>query len=204
MKNDIYTLAHEIRNPLSVIKGYLEMLNENNIFKYKEIINSQINDSLSTLNDYLECNHIILNKEELDLNILLNDIKINLIDYLKSKNVYLHMNLLDDEIYLIADYNKLKQVLNNIIKNSVESNSKNINISYKIMFNKVTVIIKNDGYKIDNEALFKIGNYFTTKENGNGIGTTLIKKIISLHNGKIKYKNNKNKGVSVYITLSLS
>lgn len=204
MKNDIYTLAHEIRNPLSVIKGYLEMLNENNIFKYKEIINSQINDSLNILNDYLEYNHIILNKEELDLNVLLSDLKINLIDYLKSKNVYLHMNLLDDEIYLIGDYNKLKQVLNNIIKNSVESNSKNINISYKIMFNKVIIIIKNDGYKIDNDALFKIGNYFTNKENGNGIGTTLIKKIINLHNGKIKYKNNKNKGVSVYITLSLS
>lgn len=204
MKNDIYTLAHEIRNPLSVIKGYLEMLNENNIFKYKEIINNQINDSLNILNDYLEYNHIILNKEELDLNVLLSDLKINLIDYLKSKNVYLHMNLLDDEIYLIGDYNKLKQVLNNIIKNSVESNSKNINISYKIMFNKVIIIIKNDGYKIDNDALFKIGNYFTNKENGNGIGTTLIKKIINLHNGKIKYKNNKNKGVSVYITLSLS
>ena len=204
MKNDICILAHEIRNPLSVVKGYLEMLNENNISRYKEVINSQINDSLNILNDYLECNKIILNKEEIDLNVLLNDLRISLIDYLKSKNVYLHMSLIDDEIYLKADYNKLKQVFNNIIKNSVESLSKNINISYKIMFNRVVIIIKNDGYKIDNNSISKIGNYFTNKENGSGIGTTLTKKIISLHKGKIKYKNNKNKGVSVYITLSLS
>lgn len=203
MKNDIYVLAHEIRNPLCVVKGYLEMLNETNIDKYKEIINNQVDDSLNILNDYLEYSRISLSKEEIDLNILLIDIKNSLKDYLKNKNVYLHIDTLDDEIYLKADYNKLKQVINNIIKNSVESNSKNINISYRIMFGKVTICIKNDGYKMDNDALLKIGNFYTNKEDGYGIGTSLIKKIISLHNGKIKYRNNKNKGISVYITLSL-
>ena len=62
MKNDIYTLAHEIRNPLCVVKGYLEMLNENNLVKYKKIIENQVNDSLNVLNNYLEYNQIKLNK----------------------------------------------------------------------------------------------------------------------------------------------
>ena len=203
MKNDIYILAHEIRNPLCVVKGYLEMLDENNLHKYKEIIRNQVDDSLNILNDYLEYNRISLNKEEIDLNLLLLDLKTNLKDFLKKNNVYLHVNLIDDEIYLEADYNKLKQVFNNIIKNSIEAKAKNIEISYRIMFGKVTICIKNDGYKIDNDSMFKIGNYFTNKDDGNGIGTSLIKKIISLHNGKIKYRNNKNKGISVYITLSL-
>ena len=204
MKNDIYTLAHEIRNPLCVVKGYLEMLDETNISKYKEIIQNQVADSLNILNDYLEFNRISLNKEEIDLNLLLMDIKNGLKDYLKNQNVHLHIDYFDDEIYLEADYNKLKQVFNNIIKNSIESSSKNIEISYRIMFGKVTICIKDDGIKIDNDAIYKIGNYFTNKENGNGIGTALIKKIISMHNGKIKYRNNKNKGISVYITLTLS
>lgn len=203
MKNDIYVLAHEIRNPLCVVKGYLEMMNENNIERYKEIIKNQVDDSLNILNDYLEYNRISLNKEELDLNLLLIDIRSNLKDYLKSNNVHLHLNLIDDEIYLQGDYNKLKQVFYNIIKNSIESKSSNIEIMYRIMFGKVTICIKNDGYKMDNDAIYKIGNYYTNKEIGNGIGTSLIKKIISLHNGKIKYRNNKNKGISVYITLSL-
>ena len=204
MKDDIYTLAHEIRNPLCVVKGYLEMLDETNIFKYKKIIENQVNDSLTILSDYLEFNRISLNKEEIDLNLLLLDLKDNLKDYLKSNNVHLHINTFDDEIYLEADYNKLKQVFNNIIKNSVESSSKNIDINYRIMFGRVTICIKDDGYKIDNDAIYKIGNFFTNKENGNGIGTSLIKKIISMHNGKIKYRNNKNKGITVYITLTLS
>ena len=204
MKNDIYTLAHEIRNPLCVVKGYLEMLDETNINKYKKIIMNQVDDSLNILSDYLEFNRICLNKEEIDLNVLLLDIKENLKDYLKKNNVHLHINTIDDDIYLEADYNKLKQVFNNIIKNSIESSSKNIEISYRIMFGRVTICIKDDGYKMDNEAIYKLGNYFTNKEDGNGIGTMLIKKIISMHNGKIKYRNNINKGISVYITLTLS
>ena len=203
MKEDIYVLAHEMRNPLCVVKGYLEMLNETNVSKYKEIISNQVDDSLNILNDYLEYNRISLNKENIDLNILLIDLKDGLKDYLKNNNVHLHIDMIDDEIYLDADYNKLKQVFNNIIKNSIESNSKNIDISYRIMFGKITICIKNDGLKIDEDAIYKIGNYYTNKEDGNGIGTSLIKKIISLHNGKIKYRNNKAKGISVYITLSL-
>ena len=204
MRNDIYTLAHEIKNPLCVVKGYLEMINETNLSKYKEIINNQVNDSLSVLNDYLEYNRISLNKEEIDLNLLLEDIKSDLMDFLKNKNVLLNIDLLDDDVYLQADYNKLKQVFNNIIKNSVESLSKNIDISYRIMFGKITIRIKNDGQELDDNLIYKLGNCFTTKEDGHGIGNSIIKKVINLHNGKIKYRNNKNKGVSVYITLSLS
>lgn len=204
MKNDIYTLAHEIRNPLCVVKGYLEMLDESNISKYKKIIQNEVNDSLNVLNDYLEYNRISLNKEEMDLNMLLSDLKTNHKDYLKKNNVYLHVEMIDDEIYLEADYNKLKQVFENVIKNSIESHSKNIYIDYHIMFGKVTICIKNDGYKMDEDSLIKIGHYFSNKEDGNGIGTSITKKIISLHNGRIKYRNNKKNGVSVYITLSLS
>lgn len=203
MENDIYTLAHEIRNPLSVVKGYLEMINEDNVFKYKNIIKNEIEDSLIILNDYLEYSKLYLNKEEIDLNMLLSDLKDSLKDYLKNNNVYLHINIIDDEIYLNADYNKLKQVFKNIIKNSIESKSKNIYISYRIMFSKVTICIKNDGLKMDKETMLKIGNHYTNKLNGNGIGMTLSKKIISLHHGKIKYHNNNGKGISTFITLSL-
>ena len=202
MKNDIYTLAHEIRNPLSVVKGYLEMLNDD--VNYKKIMQHEIDDTLNIINDYLEYNRLVLSKEEMDLNILLVDIRDNLKEYLKNNHVYLHVEISDDEIYLNADYDKLKQVLNNIIKNSIESKSSNIYISYRIMFGRVTVCIKNDGYKMDKDTMINIGNYYTNKEKGNGIGTSIIKKIISLHHGKIKYRNNSKKGVSVFITLSLS
>lgn len=204
MKNDIYTLAHEIRNPLSVVKGYLEMLQDNNISKYKKIIQEEIDVSLEILNSYLEYERVEIVKEEMDLNLLLLDIKKSFKDYLKKHNIIIHLNTVDDEIYINGDYQKLKQVFYNLIKNSIESKSKNIYIDYHIMFGRVIICFKNDGELMDEETIFKIGNFYSSKTGGNGIGTTLSKKIIELHRGKIKFRNNKNIGISVYITLTLN
>ena len=204
MKTDIYTLAHEVKNPLCVVKGYLEMMNKENFIQYKKIIDEEIKTSLEILDNYLEFNKLQLVKEEMDLNVLLNDIRNNMTDYLKKNSINLTIDFQDDDIYLEADYNKLKQVFYNIIKNSIESQSHNINISYKILFGKITICIANDGLMIDENCLYKIGSMYSNKINGNGIGTSLSKKIIELHHGKLKYKNNKTKGVSVYITLNLS
>ena len=204
MKNDLYVLAHEVKNPLSIISGYLEMLNINNLEDYKKIIKEEVKNSLEILDNYLEYNKLILNKEEIDINLLLLDIKKNMKDYLKKRGISLRLFLQDDEIYLNADYAKLRQVFYNILKNSMESQSKTIIIAYQVLFGKIRIKIENDGLKINSDDLNKIGNGYTDKVFGNGIGTSLSKKIIEMHGGKIKYQNNKKGGVNVIITLSLS
>lgn len=204
MKNDLYVLAHEVKNPLSIISGYLEMLNINNLEDYKKIIKEEVKNSLEILDNYLEYNKLILNKEEIDINLLLLDIKKNMKDYLKKRGISLRVFLQDDEIYLNADYAKLRQVFYNILKNSMESQSKTIIIAYQVLFGKIRIKIENDGLKINSDDLNKIGNGYTDKVFGNGIGTSLSKKIIEMHGGKIKYQNNKKGGVNVIITLSLS
>lgn len=204
MKNDLYVLAHEVKNPLSIISGYLEMLNINNLEDYKKIIKEEVKNSLEILDNYLEYNKLILNKEEIDINLLLLDIKKNMKDYLKKRGISLRVFLQDDEIYLNADYAKLRQVFYNILKNSMESQSKTIIIAYQVLFGKIRIKIENDGLKINSDDLNKIGNGYTDKVFGNGIGTSLSKKIVEMHGGKIKYQNNKKGGVNVIITLSLS
>ena len=204
MKTDIYTLAHEVKNPLCVVKGYLEMLNKENFLKYKEIINDELNESINILDNYLEYRKMVINKEIMDINLLLSDIKKSYKAYLKKKGINLKINLVDDDIYLMGDYNKLKQVFYNIIKNSCEAFSKNIFIDYKIKENKIIIRIKNDGLKIMDDNLDKVGTNYTSKVMGNGIGVNLSKKIIEMHGGKIKYKNNFDAGISVIITLLLS
>ena len=202
-KNDLQILAHEIKNPLAVAKGYAEMLNINNIEKYQKIIIDEINNSIKILDSYMEQGKISLKKEEMDINVLLEDIEKSFSDYLDRNHVNLKVNYLDDEIYLYADYDKLKQVFYNVIKNSVESNSKNIIISYEVSKRKIYITIKNDGEKINNNIISQIGNNYSNKILGHGIGTTLSKEIIELHDGTIKYRNNQD-GVSVIITLNLS
>ena len=200
MKKDIYVLAHEIKNPLCVVKGYLEMLNKDNLDQYKDIITNEINSSIEILDNYLEYDKLSLNMEEIDINLFLSEIKKSMQDYLKMQGVKLKLSLEDDEIYINADYNKLKQVFYNIIKNSVEAGSKNILIKYEVLNNEIKIVIENDGQKINN--LHKIGKNYSDKVLGNGIGIKLSKKIIKMHQGKIKYYNNQD-GVSCDIILPL-
>ncbi len=200
MKDDIYTLAHEIRNPLSVARGYLEMMNKSNLEKYKEIIKEEIDTSLEILNNYLDYNKIQLVKEEIDLNVLLMDIKNSMQDFLKKKGITFKIEFQDKDIYLEADYNRLKQVFYNIIKNSIEAQSKSIFIQYKVLFDQVEISICDDGLKC--MEINKIGKNYSNKVLGNGIGLTLSKKIIEMHQGSIKFMNNK-KGFVVKISLSL-
>ena len=200
MKENIYVLAHEIKNPLAIAKGYMEMLNKDNIDEYKVIINEQINSSIEILDNYLEYRKLSINKEEIDINLFLSDIKRGFSNYLNKKNIKLKLSLNDDEIYFKADYNKLKQVFYNIIKNSAEAKSKNIYIKYELFPSKIKIIILNDGEKI--EDINKIGKNYTSKILGNGIGVNLSKKIIEMHKGKIKYYNNLN-GVCCDIILPL-
>lgn len=200
MKEDIYVLAHEIKNPLCVVKGYLEMLNKDNFEKYKSIIENEIDSSIQILNSYLEYNRLSLNMEEIDINLFLSDIKDSLHDYLKNNETCLKLSIIDDDIYINADYNKLKEVFYNIIKNSVEANSKNILIKYEITYNEIRIIIENDGDSIDD--INKIEKGISNKVLGQGIGSKISKKIIEMHHGKIKYYNN-TKGVSCDIILPL-
>ena len=204
MKTDIYTLAHEVKNPLCVVKGYLEMMNERNYSKYKDIINNEINMSLEILDSYLSLKKMTIEKEEMDFNLLLLDIKKSMKEYLKKSSITLNIKMMDDEIYLEADYNKLKQVFYNIIKNSIEAHAKNIEISYQIWLDKLIITIINDGDKIPIDKISKVGSSYSSKIYGHGIGINLSKQIIKMHDGKIKYANNKDKGIKITITLNLS
>ena len=203
MKTDIYTLAHEVKNPLCVVKGYLEMLNENNLERYKKIIQDELDNSIYILDNYLEYKKLSVDLEIMDINLLLFEIKKSFKEYLENLGINLQINVIDDDIYVMGDYLKLKQVFNNLIKNSVEAQSRNIVINYRLDDNKLIIELVNDGFKILSDKLSELGNNYTDKVMGNGIGVNLSKKIIELHDGEIVYKNNVNTGITVSITLLL-
>ena len=205
--NSISMFTHEIKNPLAVCHGYLEIIQkEHNVNSdYLKIIKKEIKRTLDIINDYSLHNNINnIVRERIDLNILIEDV----IDTLS--NLFLNNNskiiyTSKSDLYLLGDYNKLKQVFINILKNSLESKT------YDKLLVIINVINKNNYYEIeiiDNgmgipKEIFKdvFKEFYTTKKDGTGLGIPFIEKIVSLHGGNVEYLSKDKIGTKVKVFL---
>ena len=211
IKETLFKISHEIKNPLAVCKGYLDMYdytNKEHNKKYVAIVKSEIEKTLILLQDFLNLTKTNLKKEIIDVNWLIEDCLDNIELLLTSNNIKVKKELVDDEIYINGDYNRLHQVFVNVIKNSVEameeSEEKKILIRTTIISNYILIEIEDTGKGIDKELLKKIQEpFFTTKKNGTGLGVPLSIEIINAHGGKLEFKTQDNKGTIVKITLPL-
>ena len=207
IKNSLFKLTHEIKNPLSVCKGYLDMLDINNqtkLNKYIPIVKQEINRSLNIMNDFLEYSKIKIKKEIIDISVLLDDVYDSFKILNKSHHIKLKYNEKDDEMYINGDYDRLKQVLLNLLKNSQEAivDKGIITIDSKIKDNKYVIIVEDNGVGMDKETLKQIKNlFYTTKKCGSGIGVSLSQEIIRAHGGTLNYFSKLNQGTKVEIEL---
>lgn len=207
LRASVFKLNHELKNPLTVCNGYLEMFPEaskKNQDKYIKIMQNEIKRSLTIINDFSSLGKIKnIEVEEIDICYLLEEIK-DILEPLFKKNKA-KIEIPDDEIYVEGDYNRLKQVFINLFKNSLESKRKEdlvVNVKIKEDNNDCIISMKDNGKGMSKETLEKIYNdFFTTKETGTGIGIPYIKEIIELHHGTLTYKSRENKGTTVLITL---
>ena len=212
LRTSLFKMTHEIKNPIAVCKGYLDMLDLNDkrkVEKYIPIIKGEIERTLTLMDDYLEYTKVKINKEIVDIYMLLEEVIASLNLFFKENNIILKMNLPDDELYLNVDYNRIKQVLVNILKNSHEAFDPKkekmiIKIETKVLKKYFQIIVTDNGIGMDQETLNNIMDlFFTTKRNGTGLGTSLSKEIIELHGGNIKYLSKLNIGTKVIINLPL-
>ena len=205
----LFKITHEIKNPIAVCKGYLDMLNvkdNKQVERYIPILKSEIDRLLSLLQDFLLINKSNLDLDIMDMNMLVEDTIDKIKPLLDENNIKLDLNLIDDEIFINGDYNRLSQVLINIIKNSIESINKKgrITINSKIKNNKYYLTIKDNGCGMNKETLEKIKEpFFTTKKRGSGLGVALIYEIIEAHSAKINYDSEYGKGTKVNLVFSM-
>lgn len=207
----LFKITHEIKNPIAVCKGYLDMLdvkNQKQVEKYIPIIKSENERLLSLLQDFLLINKSNLDLDIMDFNMLIEDTVEKLNPLLNENNIKLDLDMIDDEIYINGDYNRLSQVLINLIKNSVEAltNKKcgKISISTKIKKNKYVLVLEDNGEGMDEETLQKMKEpFFTTKYRGSGLGVSLIYEIVEAHSGKVEYLSTYEKGTKVTIQIPL-
>ena len=211
LRESLFKISHEIKNPIAVCKGYLDMFDVNNIDNFKKyipIIKSEVDKTLNLLHDFSACKKVKLDLDIVDVSLLIEDITNNFKLMFDNCNIDFYVDVPDDEIYIYGDYNRLNQVFLNIIKNSIEAidyNKKSfIKVSVSVLDKLVKVGIEDNGVGMNDYVLSKISEpFYTTKPDGTGLGVLLSNEIICAHNGSIDYESEEGVGTLVVITFPL-
>lgn len=202
-------VAHEIRNPLTSMKGYAEFLTlDEQDPERLEFINI-ILDEIERVNTIVE-DFMVLAKPkmvELEEKNVVPVIKnvVSLLEFeARKKHVKLSFDCPHEIIQIECDENRLKQVFLNFIKNGIEAmpNGGELHVKTMIHDNNVQISIQDTGVGIPKEKLQQLGEpFYTTKKNGNGLGLMVSFKIIENHNGKVFVESEPNKGTTFNILL---
>lgn len=204
------SLAHEIRNPLNAISLLIAQLERSK--QPEELKQKMINDMREELgrldrlvSDILDyARPVQLQKERLNLQVFIESITTFYKGILEAKKINLKLELPETPIEIDADRDKLRQAFVNLIKNAVEAMSRNGELSIRLdpLDRGVRCIIKDNGVGIDPKTRGRLFDlFFTTKEQGTGLGLSMVKKIIDGHGGKIDIESAPGEGTSIIIDL---
>lgn len=205
LEKNLFKITHEIKNPIAVCKGYLDMMDPKDIektSKYLPIVKNEIARTLVIMEDFMSIRNVTIRPDIMDFYLLLEDIEDTVQFLLKEHGCFLEIPKGQEELFLFADYDRLKQVFVNLIKNSLEANATKVVVKAHVKNNKLVITVKDTGDGITEETLEHLGElFFTTKTLGTGVGVHLSEEIIRLHYGKMKYNSQVGHGTTVTITL---
>jgi two-component system, sporulation sensor kinase A len=203
-------IAHEVRNPLTAIKGFLQLMETqlNNHQSYFEIIQSEIDRIELILSELL----LLAKPQDLKfepvlLQTLIKDVK-TLIDTQAIMNNVQIIFVNDCENLIInCDKNQLKQVVINFLKNAIEAMPAGGVITIELKkhgMNQVKMIFKDNGCGMPQHVLKRVGEpFFTTKESGTGLGIMNSKQIIENHHGTVHFWSDE-KGTIIEVILPIN
>ncbi|MGG1659990.1 PAS domain S-box protein [Brevibacillus sp. NRS-1366] len=201
-------VAHEIRNPLTSIRGFIQFIKEGNYKDaYFQTILSELDRIQSVVNEFLVlAKPQAINFTPRNLPALLYQV----IDLLQTEAIMNNVQIAIDcgsKIPLVnCEENQVKQVFINILKNAFEAMPNGGQIKIELMQQQESVLIRiiDQGDGIAEDRIQKLGEpFYTTKEKGTGLGLMISYKIVQAHHGSMKISSQKNKGTTVEIMLPI-
>lgn len=204
-------VAHEIRNPLTVISGFVHMMKEgqNSPYTYyTNLIDSEIDRINLIVSEFLALSKPYSVKPvDFKIDTVLIDILTLYKPELQSRNIALYMEWMTKELVVKGDPNRVKQVLINLIKNAVEaiqSGGEIIVTVDKTTDHFCSISVKDTGLGMEKDVVDHIFEpFYTTKPEGTGLGMIIIKKIIQEHKGYIEINSSYGKGTEIKFYLPL-
>ena len=205
-------VAHEIRNPLSSIKGFAvyfkERLSGNTEDEQTaDIMIAEVERLNRVISQLIEfARPLELKLERIQFLDLINHAVALISTEAQKKQIEVTVDIAPDLPALEADPDKIKQVLLNILLNSLAAMNKEGKISINVMpqKNNIAVIISDTGAGIEQTDLPRIYDpYFTSKPAGSGLGLAVVQKIMEAHGGTIKIQSAIGKGTTAFLNFPL-
>ncbi|WLR50369.1 PAS domain S-box protein [Bacillus tianshenii] len=203
-------IAHEIRNPLTAIKGFIQLIDEQTKGQYTRIILGELERIESIINEFLLLAkpHQEMQFQNTHIHDILNEVRVLLEPEALLHSIRIDLLLGDHLPIICCESKQLKQVFINIMKNAIEamSDGGTIKISSEIVDEEfISVKICDEGIGMPKERISKLGEpFFSNKEKGTGLGLMVSFKIIENHGGFIQFESEEGKGTEVDIRLPVS
>jgi len=205
-------IAHEIRNPLTSIKGFMQLMmsNKMEVQKYSGIIFSELSRIETIVNEFM-----LLAKptqetelEETDVHDIMIYVTSLFKNQIEGQEIELIQNFDPSLSECLSDPKRLKQIFINLVKNAVEAMEDGGSLTVKSEYirsdSSLRFTVSDTGKGIEQEKLQRIGEpFFTTKEKGTGLGVMVTNKFVESLDGQIRYESEIGKGTSVIVTLPI-
>ncbi len=204
-------LIHEIKNPLTIVKGYSDILARNDELNSKalgmvnqiQVAGSHMNSVITNYEQFIKSGKI--HASEADITEIIKEALVLTSIKTKEKNVYIDLNE-EKQITVIVDIDKIRQVFMNLINNSIEAmeekERKIIKIRTSSSNNEIHILFADSGSGIPEEAWSKIFTPFhSTKEAGMGLGLPICQRIVNSHGGYIEILRSSEDGTEIRVTL---
>lgn len=215
----VANVAHEVRNPLAVIKGVLHLITEvmgdqltakqNHILEMGDKTIDRLNRLVTDLLDLskIETGKMQLNRDKVDIASLIEEILLPYDVELSKKNITLEKNISPDSGSLVADQDKISQVFINLINNAIKYTQSGGTVAINVIAseNELRCEISDNGPGIPADEREKIFDKFervtAEKQEGTGLGLAIAKDIVDLHKGKMWVESEMGKGSTFIFTL---
>jgi two-component system, sporulation sensor kinase A len=199
-------VAHEIRNPMTALKGFLQLISrQGENARYCNIMLSELDRINTIVDEFLMVAKPQVQKfQHNDVRNLLRDVIILMNAQGTMSNVRVSINFEPSVPMVPCDGNQLKQVFINIIKNAIDAMPLGGDIEIQVTHegNKVFIRFIDNGCGIPEERIPRLGEpFYTTKEKGTGLGLMVSYRIIEAHHGEIRISSEVNKGTMVEVVL---
>ena len=200
LKSSITNISHDLRTPLTAIRGYLDLMDNNNLtekqLKYLKIIDSKVNDLTELTEQLFDFSKSVdiqneIKRKNICINDILEDSIVSFYSLFKEHSITPNIDICKGKVIRLLNENMLKRIFENIISNAIKYSDGDFKVK---LFDDGAIEFSNKTDKLDQVSLEKIFDRYYTVRNArksNGIGLSIAKHLIDLNNGKIeaKYKN---------------